>query len=232
MRAPVIQRIVHTHDEQRGRETVRECAVMADDGRGDDAAVGRIAGAWIDDVVIGRAVLLKITLIAARCDHRFIRNLHHRKVFTFVVRVLHSNTPFAAVRLAAERLHVAAERDDAARDAVFAEYLHHPVGCVALCDTAEVDLHIIRNGRSAAVELHLRVIDVREQGGQLRRVGHAVLLRREAPRLHDRLDGAVENAAGRGRDLERTGKQRTGILVQRGGVVAVERVNVAALTAD
>ena len=73
---------------------------------------------------------------------------------------------------------------------------------------------------------------MREQGGQLRWVGHAVLLRREAPRLHDRLDGAVENAASRGRDLERTGKQRAGVLVQRDGVVVVERVNVAALTAD
>ena len=119
---------------------------------------------------------------------------------------MHRDAPAAAVWLEPERLHVAAERDDAARDAVFAEYLHHPVGGIALCDTAEVDLHIIRNGRSAAVELHLRVINVREQGGQLCRGGHAVVLRREAPRLHDRLNGAVENAASRGRDLERTGK--------------------------
>ena len=109
---------------------------MADDGRGDDAAVGRIAGAWIDDVVIGRAVLLKIPLIAARCDHRFIRNLHHRKVFTFVVRVLHSNTPFAAVRLAAERLHVAAERNNAAGHAVIRKHLHDAVRGVALGNAA------------------------------------------------------------------------------------------------
>ena len=201
MSPPVIKRIIHTHDEQRGRETVRECAVMADDGRGDDAAVGRIAGAWIDDVVIGRAVLLKITLIAARCDHRFIRNLHHRKVFTFVVRVLHSNTPFAAVRLAAERLHVAAERNYAARYSVIREHLHDAVRGIALGNTAQIHLHIRRNGNVTAVLPHLLVIHTGEQLLQLVGRRHTVLLRREAPRLHDRLDRAVKNAVGRVRNL-------------------------------
>jgi len=64
---------------------------MADDGRGDDAAVGRIAGAWIDDVVIGRAVLLKIPLIAARGDDGLVLNLNDGEVFLAVLWVLPSD---------------------------------------------------------------------------------------------------------------------------------------------
>ena len=70
---------------------------MADDSRGDDAAVGRIAGAWIDDVVIGRAVLLKITLIAARGDDGLVLNLNAGDVFLAVLWVLHRDAPAAAV---------------------------------------------------------------------------------------------------------------------------------------
>ena len=201
MRAPVIQRIVHTHDEQRGRETVRERAVMADDGRGDDAAVGRCAGTRVNDVMIRPAVILKIPLIAARCDHRFIRNLHHRKVFTFVVRVLHSNTPFAAVRLAAERLHVAAERNYAARYSVIREHLHDAVRGIALGNTAQIHLHIRRNGNVTAVLLHLLVIHMSEHLLQLIRRRHAIVLCGKSPGIHDRLDRAVKNAVGRVRNL-------------------------------
>ena len=70
---------------------------MADDGRGDDAAVGRIAGAWIDDVEIALGVLLKITLIAARGLDALDRNLNDGEVFLAVLWVLHRDAPAAAV---------------------------------------------------------------------------------------------------------------------------------------
>ena len=149
-------------------------------------------------MVILLPALGEIALIAAGGDDRRLAHGEIAKIAAGVVRVLNGDVPVAAVRLFAERLHVAAEGHDAARDAGGAHRLNGIVRGTALGHCAEAQRHVCRHGDKgvrAVVrcgQLHLAHIHAGEQTLDLRIRRHAVVLVDEAPELAQRISRQIE----------------------------------------
>ena len=141
---------------------------------------------------IGLAVLFKITFVSAGCDNGFVAHGDHHHGL-FVVRIFHGNLPCAAVRLAADGLHVAAEIQKCGGDALFAQKFRCLLTGIALCNAAEVDFHACRQDHFSGdfIVLHIRVIDQRQKGGELLLARHLVAAGRKAPCAHNGVNGNI-----------------------------------------
>ena len=95
--APVFLGLVFSHDEEGCRESVCKRAILADDGCRDNAAVSRVTGAGINDVVVADAVFFKKALIAAGGYNTLVLNIQDPEVVQFALGILDGNAPGLSV---------------------------------------------------------------------------------------------------------------------------------------
>ena len=114
-------------------------------------------------MVIENAVLLKIALVSAGGDHCLVGEFEGGEKRALVRRILQTDAPETAVWFCAQRLHIAAEGEDAVFDAIFAEDFHYPRRCEAFGDTAEIHFRVGGDRDCAVRDRDLFVVNVRQE---------------------------------------------------------------------
>ena len=139
-------------------------------------------------------------LITAACDNCRLTHRHNAEIACGVVRVLHGNVPVRAVRLQAEGLHIAAERDDAACHTGLTHGLNGVVSRTALCHSGKAQLTGRRDGnreRAGGRELRQHKLIEAEAGQILRNLSvcrHVIFPVKKAPALIQRINRQIQRA--------------------------------------
>ena len=151
-------------------------------------------------MVIGLAGLRvgEIALVTAAGDDSGLAGGEDAQVIVGAVGICDADAPFAAVRLEAQGLDVAAEGDDAAGHAGVAHRVDDIGGGAALGDRAEGDfaagghVQLIAARAGEAAEDDLVEMEGGPLVGDLRIAGHVVAAVHEAPELDQRVDRQIQ----------------------------------------
>ena len=180
--------------------------------------------------MVADAVLLKIALIVAR-GHKGLRadKAHDGDRARRVVRVGDADLPCRAVRLAADGLHIAAEREHGGLRPGLLQLMRALLCRISLGDAAEVNAAARIEGGRRAVQLQMLRAGVRERSGQLGLRRDMIFPGGEAPEADKGIDCRVKGSARARGAIQRLLQEVCGLWLQLRRAVPVQAGDVAVL---